>query len=75
MVRSLSFDVERSFPGGPSVRARAVLPLDDGRVTVLFGPSGSGKTTVLRALAGLDAEARGRIGLGGERWLDSEAGL
>jgi molybdate transport system ATP-binding protein len=74
MDRSLSFDIERRFPGGPSIRARAELPLDDGRVTVLFGPSGSGKSTVLRALAGLDPEARGSIRLGGERWLDSETG-
>jgi len=71
MERSLILDVERPFPGGPAIRASATLPLDDGLVTVLFGPSGSGKTTVLRALAGLDPEARGRITFAGEPWLDA----
>jgi molybdate transport system ATP-binding protein len=71
MDRSLSFDVARTFPGGPSVRAAAELPLGDGLVTVLFGPSGSGKSTVLRALAGLDTEATGFIRFSGDPWLDS----
>jgi molybdate transport system ATP-binding protein len=73
--RSLTFDLERRFDGGPTVRAAAALPLDDGLVTVLFGPSGSGKTTVLRALAGLEPEARGAISFAGEPWLDSARGL
>lgn len=75
MDRSLILDVERHFPGGPTIRAQAELPLDDGLVTVLFGPSGSGKTTVLRALAGLEPEARGTIRLFGEPWLDSSRAL
>jgi molybdenum ABC transporter ATP-binding protein len=74
MDRALSFDVERRFAGGPTVRARAVLPLDEGRVTVLFGPSGAGKTTVLRALAGLERPDAGTIDFDGERWLDAAAG-
>ncbi len=69
----LSFDVERRFRGGPSVRARADLPLEGGRVTVLFGPSGSGKTTVLRALAGLDRPDAGAIRFAGELWFDAGA--
>jgi molybdate transport system ATP-binding protein len=73
--RTLTFDVARRFPDGPSVRAAATLPLDDGLVTVLFGPSGSGKSTVLRALAGLDAESRGSIRFAGEPWLDTDRGL
>ena len=44
-------------------------------VTAVFGPSGSGKTTLLRALLGFEAGARGRIALGGDVWLDSEAGM
>ncbi len=75
MDRTLTFELERSFPSGPSVRAAAALPLDLGPVTVLFGPSGSGKTTVLRALAGLDPEARGRITFDGDPWLDTGRGL
>jgi molybdate transport system ATP-binding protein len=38
--------------------------------SVLFGPSGCGKTTLLRALAGLEREARGRVLLNGEVWQD-----
>jgi molybdate transport system ATP-binding protein len=38
--------------------------------TVLFGPSGCGKSTVLRALAGLEREARARVALNGEVWQD-----
>jgi molybdate transport system ATP-binding protein len=70
MDRALTFDLERRFPGGPTVRARARIPLDEGRVTVLFGPSGAGKTTVLRALAGLDRPDAGTIDFAGETWLD-----
>jgi molybdate transport system ATP-binding protein len=71
MDRALTFDFERRFRGGPTVRASARIPLDEGgRVTVLFGPSGAGKTTVLRALAGLDLPDAGTIDFGGEIWLD-----
>jgi molybdate transport system ATP-binding protein len=41
---------------------------------VVFGPSGSGKTTLLRAIAGLE-RAEGRIVVGGEAWLDTNAGV
>jgi len=41
----------------------------------LFGPSGAGKTSVLEAIAGLRREARGRIEIAGEVWLDSERGI
>jgi molybdate transport system ATP-binding protein len=75
MDRTLTFDLERRFPGGPAVRARAALPLDGGRVTVLFGPSGAGKSTVLRALAGLDRPDAGAIAFAGERWFDAAAGV
>jgi molybdate transport system ATP-binding protein len=75
MDRTLTFDLERRYPGGPTVRARARIPLDEGRVTVLFGPSGAGKTTVLRALAGLDLPDAGTIGLAGETWLDRARGV
>jgi molybdate transport system ATP-binding protein len=73
--RALTFELERRFRGGPSVRARASLPLDAGRVTVLFGPSGAGKTTVLRALAGLDRPEAGTIVFDGEVWLDVARGV
>ena len=74
MERALSFDLVRRFPRGPTIRARAELPLSGGLVTVLFGPSGSGKTTVLRALAGLDRPDEGTIRFAGETWFDGAAG-
>jgi molybdate transport system ATP-binding protein len=73
MDHSLTFDVERRFPGGPVVRARAELPLDG--VSVLFGPSGAGKTTVLRLLAGLDRPDAGTVRVGGETWSDAGRGI
>lgn len=39
-------------------------------VTAIFGPSGCGKTTLLRAIAGLEPQARGRVKLGDEAWQD-----
>lgn len=50
------------------------LRLGDG-VTALMGPSGSGKTSLLEALAGLRPNAAGRIALGDQLWLDSQAGV
>jgi molybdate transport system ATP-binding protein len=68
---TLSIDLVRRYPGGPSIEARAELPLGGGPVTVLFGTSGSGKTTVLRALAGLDRPDAGAISFAGEPWFDA----
>ena len=44
------------------------------RALGVFGPSGAGKTSVLRAIAGLEGQAQGRIRLDQEVWLDSAAG-
>jgi molybdate transport system ATP-binding protein len=71
----LALDVVRRFRGGPTVAARAEVPLEGGLVTVLFGPSGSGKTTVLRAIAGLDRPDEGVVRFAGETWFDSAAGV
>jgi molybdate transport system ATP-binding protein len=46
-----------------------------GGVIVLYGPSGCGKTTVLRALAGLDRPATGRIAFDGVPWFDAARGI
>jgi molybdate transport system ATP-binding protein len=48
-----------------------------GELVALVGPSGSGKTSLLRAIAGLlkGRSLRGRIGVGGKAWFDSERGL
>jgi len=74
MERALAFDIQRRFPRGPLIAARAGWPLDGDLVTVLFGPSGSGKTTVLRALAGLDRPDAGTITFAGETWFDGSTG-
>jgi molybdate transport system ATP-binding protein len=49
------------------------LEVPDGDCLALAGPSGAGKTSVLRAVAGLLAPARGRVACGGEAWLDTDA--
>jgi len=51
------------------------LACPGGSILVLTGPSGAGKTTLLRLLAGLDRPDAGRICLGGETWLDTDAGV
>ena len=71
-------------PGGPRLEADFVLDRRDFRleasldvrlsgVTAVFGPSGCGKTTLLRAIAGLERDARGRIAFDGTIWQDDRA--
>lgn len=68
----------------PHLQVSVRLPLDhfalsvdfttQARAVGVFGPSGAGKTSVLRAIAGIEGQATGHIGLGEEVWLDSAAG-
>ena len=51
------------------------LDLPSAGVTALFGPSGSGKTTFLRAMAGLERPATGRLVVDGEVWQDASSFL
>ena len=51
------------------------LALGAGEIGVLVGPSGCGKTSLLRAVAGLEPLAGGRIRLGGDLVSDPEQGL
>lgn len=52
------------------------LALEVGAETVaLVGPSGAGKTTVLRAVAGLERPARGRIECGADAWFGEGVNL
>ncbi|MBA3623759.1 MAG: ABC transporter ATP-binding protein [Methylibium sp.] len=49
--------------------------LAHGQIGVLIGPSGCGKTSLLRAIAGLEPLAGGRIALGDEVLGDADQGL
>ncbi len=44
-------------------------------ITALFGPSGCGKTTLLRAIAGLEKNARGTFKIGDTVWQDNNTFL
>jgi len=62
-VRRGTFDLEADFTA-------------PGRgVSALFGPSGCGKTTLLRAIAGLEADCSGLLSVGDETWQDDDARL
>lgn len=51
--------------GGVPLLERVGLRLEPGRIVALTGPSGCGKTSLLRAIAGLDDAAAGRVLLDG----------
>ena len=64
----------------PGAGARAAvssvtLGLRAGEIGVLIGPSGCGKTSLLRAIAGLERLAEGRVVIGGEALADAARGL
>jgi iron(III) transport system ATP-binding protein len=51
------------------------LGLAQGQIGVLIGPSGCGKTTLLRAVAGLEPLAGGRVSVAGQVVSDAARGL
>jgi molybdate transport system ATP-binding protein len=50
------------------------LAVEPGDRLAVAGPSGAGKTTLLRIVSGLLRPAAGRVAIGEEVWLDTEAG-
>jgi molybdate transport system ATP-binding protein len=58
-----------------ALRLHVALEVADGEVVALLGPNGAGKTTALRAIAGLQPLARGRIELDGAVLDDPAAGV
>lgn len=57
--------------GGARILGPVDLDLPSGEHLLLVGPSGCGKTTLLRAIAGLVAPARGTVELFGRRASDA----
>lgn len=67
-------DVDCRFARGSFSAHFAASIAFDG-ITAVFGPNGAGKTALLRVIAGLDREARGRLSFGAETWQDTAAGV
>ena len=59
----------------PGFSLRATLAIPASGVTAIFGPSGAGKTLLLRAVAGLERGARGRLDVNGCIWQDDAGGI
>jgi iron(III) transport system ATP-binding protein len=76
--RRMFLEVEQvsvRYPGGAAAKPAVdgvSIGLGAGQIGVLIGPSGCGKTSLLRAVAGLEPLAGGRIRIAGE--LLAEAG-
>ena len=61
--------------GGRAAVEGVTLGLTAGQVGVLIGPSGCGKTSLLRAVAGLERCAAGRVLIAGDVLSDAENGV
>jgi iron(III) transport system ATP-binding protein len=73
-LESVSVRYARSHSARAAVES-ASLALAPGQIGVLVGPSGCGKTSLLRAVAGLETVADGRVVMGGQLLSDAAAGI
>ena len=73
-LESVSVRYARASSARAAVEAVS-LGLAAGRIGVLIGPSGCGKTSLLRAVAGLERCAAGRVVMAGETLSDAGRGL
>jgi len=73
-LESVAVRYARSTTGRAAVEG-VTLGLAAGRIGVLIGPSGCGKTSLLRAVAGLERCAEGRVAMAGETLSDAARGV
>jgi iron(III) transport system ATP-binding protein len=73
-LQSVAVRYAPSNSGRAAVEAVS-LGLAPGKIGVLIGPSGCGKTSLLRAVAGLERCAEGRVTMAGETLSDAATGL
>ena len=71
---SVAVRYTRAAAGRAAVQG-VTLGLRPGDIGVLIGPSGCGKTSLLRAVAGLERCAAGRVSIAGEALSDAARGL
>ena len=71
---SVAVRYTRAAAGRAAVQG-VTLGLRPGDIGVLIGPSGCGKTSLLRAVAGLERCAAGRVSIAGEVLSDAAQGL
>lgn len=68
-MTTLKLQCEVDWPG---FAMDVSLELPARGISVLFGPSGCGKTTILRTVAGLQSDVRGRVEFRGQVWQDAQ---
>ena len=73
-LESVSVRYARTPAARPAVDAVS-MSLRQGDIGVLIGPSGCGKTSLLRAVAGLERCAAGRVRIGQQTLSDAAAGV
>ncbi len=73
-LQSVAVRYSRSGAGRAAVEGVS-LGLRSGQIGALIGPSGCGKTSLLRAVAGLEPVAAGRVTIAGVTLSDASAGV